>query len=60
MTISWVFIPFISFSQKIFTTDYPSQSDIKVFVVDYESQSDLKSSKWIINLNQEMKSYGIL
>ena len=34
-------LPLFSFSQKIFTTDYPSQSDIKVFVVDYESQSDL-------------------
>jgi len=27
-------LPLFSFSQKIFTTDYPSQSDIKVFVVD--------------------------
>lgn len=38
-------LPVFSFSQKIFTTDYPSQSDIKVFVVDYESQSDLKVFK---------------
>ena len=37
--------PSHGFSQKIFTTDYPSQSDIKVFVVDYESQSDLKVFK---------------
>ena len=37
--------PFIGFSQNIFTTDYPSQSDIKVFVVDYESQCDLKVFK---------------
>ena len=26
------------YSQKIYSTDYSSQSDIKVFVVDYESQ----------------------
>jgi len=39
------FFPSLVFSQKIFTTDYPSQSDIKVFVVDYESQSDLKVFK---------------
>ena len=38
-------LPLIGFSQKIFTTDYPSQSDIKVFVVDYESQCDLKVFK---------------
>ena len=38
-------LPLFSFSQKIFTTDYSSQSDIKVFVVDYESQSDLKVFK---------------
>lgn len=37
--------PSILFSQKIFSTDYPSQSDIKIFVVDYESQSDLKVFK---------------
>ena len=39
------FFPSLVFSQKIFTRDYPSQSDIKVFVVDYESQSDLKVFK---------------
>ena len=33
------------YSQKIFTTEYLSQSDIKVFLVDYESQSDLKVFK---------------
>lgn len=38
-------IPSLIFSQKVFTTDYQSQSDIKVFVVDYESQSDLKVFK---------------
>ena len=37
--------PFYAISQKIYTVDYPSQSDIKVFVVDYESQSDLKVFK---------------
>ena len=34
-----------SYSQKVFSTDYASQSDIKVFVVDYESQADLKVFK---------------
>ena len=43
--IGLIFLPSLIFSQKIFTTDYPSQSDIKVFVVDYESQSDLKVFK---------------
>lgn len=38
-------IPSLIFSQKVFTTDYQFQSDIKVFVVDYESQSDLKVFK---------------
>ena len=38
-------VPFFCFSQKIFSVDYPSQSDIKVFVVDYESQSDIKVFK---------------
>ena len=45
MKYLFLILPFIGFSQKIFTTDYPSQSDIKVFVVDYESQSDLKVFK---------------
>ena len=35
-------LPLFSFSQKIFTTDYPSQSDKKIYFVDYPSQSDLK------------------
>ena len=45
---TWVIvllIPSIVLSQKIYTVDHPSQSDIKVFVVDYESQSDLKVFK---------------
>ena len=45
MKYFFLLLPFIGYSQKIFTTDYPSQSDIKVFVVDYESQSDLKVFK---------------
>ncbi len=42
-----IFIIFFnkSYSQKVFSTDYASQSDIKVFVVDYESQADLKVFK---------------
>ena len=43
--LGFFLFPFFTFSQKIFTVDYPSQSDIKVFVVDYESQSDLKVFK---------------
>ncbi|MGB2434491.1 MAG: DUF6150 family protein [Flavobacteriaceae bacterium] len=43
--ISFLIIHLEVKSQKIFTTDYQSQSDIKVFVVDYESQSDLKVFK---------------
>ena len=38
-------LPFFVFSQKMFTTNYFSHSDIKVFVVDYESQSNLKWSQ---------------
>jgi len=37
--------PLIVFSQKIFSVEYESQSDIKVFVVEYESQCDLKVFK---------------
>ena len=37
-----LFIPFISYSQKIFSVEYPNQSDIKVYVVEYENQSDKK------------------
>lgn len=35
-------IPAFIYSQKIYTVDYQSQSDIKVFVVEYSSQSDKK------------------
>lgn len=31
-----------TYSQKIFTTDYPSQSHLEIFVIDCEPQSDLK------------------
>ena len=37
--------PLISYSQKIYSVEYKSQSDIKVFVVDYEYQSDLRVFK---------------
>lgn len=33
------------YSQKLYSVEYPSQSDLKVFVVDYESQCDLKVFK---------------
>lgn len=45
LLIGVILLPSIVFSQKVFTTDYQSQADIKVFVVDYESQSDLKVFK---------------
>lgn len=40
-----LFIPLLSFGQKIYSIDYSTQSDFKVYVVDYESQSDLKVYK---------------
>ncbi len=40
--VSILFIPSITYSQKIYSVEYESQSDIKVFVVEYESQCDLK------------------
>ena len=51
-------LPFFGFSQKIFSVDYPSQSDIKVFVVDYESQSDLKVFK-VDYLSQSKGNKGL-
>ena len=46
LTLFFLLIFFNKFySQKVFSTDYASQSDIKVFVVDYESQADLKVFK---------------
>ena len=38
-------VPFLSYSQKVFSVDYPNQSDIKVYVVEYENQCDLKVFK---------------
>ena len=45
LLISLIFIPSLLYSQKIFSVEYESQSDIKVFVVEYESQCDLKVFK---------------
>ena len=45
LTIGVVLLPSVVFSQKIYSVDYQSQSDVKVFVVEYESQSDLKVFK---------------
>lgn len=45
LLLSLLFIPSIIYSQKIFSVEYESQSDVKVYVVDYESQSDLKVFK---------------
>ena len=56
MKYLFLLLPFIGFSQKIFTTDYPSQSDIKVFVVDYESQSDLK----VFKVDYQSQSKGLV
>ena len=46
--------PFFVLSQKVYSVDYESQSDIKVFVVDYESQSDLK----VFKVDYESQSNG--
>jgi hypothetical protein len=43
--VSFLFLCQSIFSQKIFLTNYASQSDIKVYVVDYQSQADLKVFK---------------
>ena len=40
-----ILLPFISFSQKIYTVNYASQADLKVYVVNYASQADLKTYK---------------
>ena len=45
----FIFLNFKSFSQKIFSADYSTQSDLKVFVTDYESQADLKVFKLAAN-----------
>ena len=41
----FILIPFISFSQKVYSVEYSNQSDLKVFVVEYENQCDLKVYK---------------
>ena len=43
--ILFAFVPFLCFSQKIFSVKYGNQSDLKVFVVEYENQADLKVYK---------------
>ena len=35
-------LPLTSYSQKVFSVDYPNQSDKKIYFVDYPNQSDLK------------------
>ena len=45
LLLSLIFIPSLIYSQKIFSVEHESQSDIKVFVVKYESQCDLKVFK---------------
>lgn len=45
LLLTLIFIPSLTYSQKIFSVEYESQSDIKVFVVEYESQCDLKVFK---------------
>ena len=40
-----LFIPIISYSQKIYSVEYQNQSDLKVYVVEYENQCDLKVFK---------------
>ena len=38
-------LPITFYSQKVFSVDYPNQSDVKVFVLEYENQSYLKVFK---------------
>ncbi len=40
-------------AQKIFSSEYSSDSDLKVFIVDYESQADLKVFK--VNYTSQAK-----
>ena len=30
-----VLVPYLSFSQKVYSVQYPNQSDVKVYVVEY-------------------------
>ena len=43
--LNFILIPFLSFSQKVYSVEYSNQSDLKVFVVEYENQCDLKVYK---------------
>ena len=45
LVLLFTFYSFDSFSQKIYSSQYEYQADLKVFVVDYEYQSDLKVFK---------------
>ena len=47
-------LPTTTYSQKVFSVKYESQSDVKVFVVDYESQCDLK----VYKVDYESQSKG--
>ena len=42
LCISFLLFNYFSHSQKIYSVEYESQSELNVFVVEYESQSDLK------------------
>ena len=35
-----------SFAQKVFSTKYENQADVKVFVVEYENQAKGNEGKW--------------
>ena len=46
LLFNFIFLNFNhSFSQKIFSSKYSSDSDLNIFVVDYENQADLKVFK---------------
>ena len=48
------FYSFDSISQKIYSTQYEYQADLKVFVVDHEYQADLK----VFKVEKEYQSKG--
>ena len=54
----FILIPFISFSQKVYSVEYSNQSDLKVFVVEYENQCDLKVYK-VDYPNQTINSHPL-
>jgi hypothetical protein len=47
-----------SHAQKVFSTQYDNQADVKVFVVDYENEADLKVYK-VKYSNQTTKNEGL-